>query len=1397
MKKKYDEYKDYLNKENIDINNKNKTNINNSSKAISNKMLIYLNNILYINRKIYLKIFMLIKYNNHKNNMINKTLKINNDLLFLLWNFIIVILVYPIVNEKVFNNNRKLESIQSLSIIVTNGTKLKIINSDYIPNNIYINGVNSFIEDEGYVNIISDSLLNNVILEWNEKREKYTKLFRDIDSLIEVDFTNFDSSGVTSISNMFINCRNLKHINFTNFDTSSVYDMSSMFENCASLESIDLSNFDTSNVKIMDYMFKNCISLISLDLKNFRTPLLTTMNEMFSSCIVLKYIDLSNFDTSLVTSMSSLFLNCNYLTSINIVHFITINVKFMNELFMNCGSLKSIDLSKMDTSNTLNMSSMFYGCSSLISLNLSNFNTLKVENMEYMFYNCKLLKFLDISNFDISDVVSMKYMFSQCSSLISLDLTNLVLSQKNLEYLFEDCKSLVSIKFSRKYKLLGKIDKMFYGCSSLTTLDLYNFDFGFVDNMEDLFRHCSSLVSLDLSNIDTFSVTTMKNMFYGCTLLKTINLKKWNTKSLLEIDNMFNNCISLISLDLSTFKTSLVKDMSYIFYNCNNLTSLNISSFDTSKVITMKYMFYRCISLTSLDLSNFNTSLVNNMDSMFEGCTSLISLDLSRFNTKNLEIISYMFRNCINLEYINISFFDDRNMYSYNEAFEGTTDNLVYCIYNSSNNEQIRKELSLKNCSINDCSIDWKINKMKIIPEKETCIKDCFLDDIYNYEYKYICYEQCPKGTHSNNENIYLCELNAYECFGKYPFIIVIDNSCEEECHLEDFFKDICTINTFINQTLSNSQSLLISTIIKDIEDGVSKKLLLKVVFKEKNDIMKIDNDILYQITSNFNQNNKEYENISTIKLGECENILKEKYNLSLNESLIIFKTEQYIEDLYIPLIEYDIFNPKTNEKLNLDYCRNENISIEINIPVSINESDLILFETNNSYYNDICYIYTTDKGTDITLYDRQNEFNNNNISLCPKNCIYKEFDSINSKVTCLCQLQDRFSLFSNINKNEILYNFIITKKMTNFDVLKCYKLLFSKDGLIKNAGNYIILIIIITYIILLIYFYQKEYILFYDIINEIINAKIIQKDFDISSKTDIKEEFKENSTELLSSSKKSKVSNLKNNSNKYNIETKVDSEISGNKNILNNNNNNKNDLDKSEIEKTMEYIDYEINTISYKEAIENDKRTYFQYYKSLIKLNNILIFTFNRNKDYNSYIIKICLLFFSITLYMSVNTLFFNDSFMHRIYLDKGIYNFKYALPKIIYSLLISPVIMIIFRKIFLTHQNILEIKHEKNKFKLEGRVTIELRNIKIKFACFFILSFLFLLLFWYYLSSFCAVYKNTQIYIFENTLICYTISLIYPFIICLLPGLFRMSAFKSPGECLYKISQIIQWWV
>ena len=228
-------------------------------------------------------------------------------------------------------------------------------------------------------------------------------------------------------------------------------------------------------------------------------------------------------------------------------------------------------------------------------------------------------------------------------------------------------------------------------------------------------------------------------------------------------------------------------------------------------------------------------------------------------------------------------------------------------------------------------------------------------------------------------------------------------------------------------------------------------------------------------------------------------------------------------------------------------------------------------------------------------------------------------------------------------------------------------------------------------------------------------------------------------------------------------------------------------------VKKKMDYIDYEINTITYKEAFENDKRTYLQYYLSLIKTNHILIFSFFPKRDYNSCMIKVCLFFFNFVLHMVINALFYNDSMMHKIYKDKEAH-FVIILPQIIYSIIIISFINNLIIKFFFTQQNILEIKHEKNKHNLNARIIISIKKIKIKLISFFTISILILFIFWYYISIFCAIFYKTQILLIKNVLVCYLISLIYPFIICLLPGIFRISALKGPGNCLYKFSQFLE---
>ena len=73
---------------------------------------------------------------------------------------------------------------------------------------------------------------------------------------------------------------------------------------------------------------------------------------------------------------------------------------------------------------------------------------------------------------------------------------------------------------------------------------------------------------------------------------------------------------------------------------------------------------------------------------------------------------------------------------------------------------------------------------------------------------------------------------------------------------------------------------------------------------------------------------------------------------------------------------------------------------------------------------------------------------------------------------------------------------------------------------------------------------------------------------------------------------------------------------------------------------------------------------------------------------------IKFSIFFFNIATYITVNSLFFNDSTMHKIYTDGGSYNFIYQLPQIIYSTIISAVLNGIIKILGLSDKNILNFK-------------------------------------------------------------------------------------------------------
>ena len=76
-------------------------------------------------------------------------------------------------------------------------------------------------------------------------------------------------------------------------------------------------------------------------------------------------------------------------------------------------------------------------------------------------------------------------------------------------------------------------------------------------------------------------------------------------------------------------------------------------------------------------------------------------------------------------------------------------------------------------------------------------------------------------------------------------------------------------------------------------------------------------------------------------------------------------------------------------------------------------------------------------------------------------------------------------------------------------------------------------------------------------------------------------------------------------------------------------------------MQKTMKYSDDEMNSLSYELTLQNDNRSYSEYYISSLKTKHNLISSFCYNNDYNSKIIKIDLFFIGFTIYYTVNALF------------------------------------------------------------------------------------------------------------------------------------------------------------
>ena len=677
-----------------------------------------------------------------------------------------------------------------------------------------------------------------------------------------------------------------------------------------------------------------------------------------------------------------------------------------------------------------------------------------------------------------------------------------------------------------------------------------------------------------------------------------------------------------------------------------------------------------------------------------------------------------------------------------------------------------------------------------------------------------------PKNIENNN-----VKINEESCSFEYFYKNIITNECEKLCSYNEFINEICYINNLTENNIMNITQNF-------------RKLITKLEVNENTNIVINGNNVVYQVISSEVMDENINKNISIIDFGECEEKLKKVFGI---DYILILQIDIFLSTSTNIVMKYEVYNPYTLEKIDLSICND--MTINTYLPYSISDEDLELFiklqesgydlyNPNDSFYNDFCTPYTTDNKTDVLLSDRRLDYYKN-ISFCEEGCTYKSYNYTCKKVQCECQINNEIDTdIDNIKFYSSLFlaTFFEIEDFSNIKVLRCFKLVFSKIGQTKNIGSYIFIILNVIYIILIILFCIKGKKQLFNIINTVIRNKTIKmpiKKKNESIKKSKKKSSKNNKNNIIinkniiihnhyakkknknkSHSNKSKITeSITNNSTKKSqlklFSPSITKQFLKNEKNLKKQSNKVITFNKNNKSKTKEknlfihyYNDFELNSLTYPKAIMYDKRTYTQYYCSLLKQKHLILFTFISDVDYNLLIIKLSLFIFSFSLYFAVNTLFFRDTTIHKLYETQGNIQFIYSILNIIYSTIISLTITLALKLLALSNKSILKLKSYKNRNKALQESSITIKELNIKFYIYIIISFIFLIFFWYFVSAFCAVYNNSQLLLIENTLSSFALSLIYPFGVNLLPGIFRISALRAKNKdrkCLYGFGNLI----
>ena len=336
-----------------------------------------------------------------------------------------------------------------------------------------------------------------------------------------------------------------------------------------------------------------------------------------------------------------------------------------------------------------------------------------------------------------------------------------------------------------------------------------------------------------------------------------------------------------------------------------------------------------------------------------------------------------------------------------------------------------------------------------MIEDKKACLFDCSKDDDYKYLYNGQCVKECPSGSYLEGN---ICKVD------KNTPIVGINTFYSEGNIVEEVGNLVESYSNEFNYT--NNYVSLYKNEHYDI-----------AIYKNMSCLLELSIDI------------------PTIDFQNCYKKIQETYNIT--EELIIAIVDRLDQDN--PNTSYSIYHPISGEKLDAaSICKNatilvtENHFIDENDPdyslkMSLIEQNINIFNSEDSFFNDICFDFKNSKKRDIALTDRIKYFYQKT-NLCDDDCKQVDFDLNTLQAKCDCQFND-IEKQENKNNELIKENDVLDAvagdvlefiNASNIFIVKCYKYIFRH--ITNSFGAIFSLILLSINIMFTVLFFVKEF---------------------------------------------------------------------------------------------------------------------------------------------------------------------------------------------------------------------------------------------------------------------------------------------------------------------------------